>query len=254
MIIFDEKKYAENLLLNGYKNIKYISYDNIVLVKYWKYLGLQENEIRKKLKDFMIEFQEIYSSDISDNKIDRSIKIGMQYYLFTDITVNINDKEIELINTLETIELRKMMFILLLIWKFKGKPQRFKLNNVDLMKLSEVKVNNNTFWEYINKITETKMISLVAYDNKDYYTVNFDLDTGIESDNEILFSISNYSNPIYYYMNLIESDKYKNCEECGVMIKITSNNIKYCKDCWKVIEYNLKKEWDKTKRKIKSEV
>lgn len=254
MIIFDEKKYAENLLLNGYKNIKYISYDNIVLVKYWKYLGLQENEIRKKLKDFMIEFQEIYSSDISDNKIDRSIKIGMQYYLFTDITVNINNKEIELINTLETIELRKMMFILLLIWKFKGKPQRFKLNNVDLMKLSEVKVNNNTFWEYINKITETKMISLVAYDNKDYYTVNFDLDTGIESDNEILFSISNYSNPIYYYMNLIESDKYKNCEECGVMIKITSNNIKYCKDCWKVIEYNLKKEWDKTKRKIKSEV
>jgi len=254
LIIFDEKKYAENLLLNGYKNIKYISYDNIVLVKYWKYLGLQENEIRKKLKDFMIEFQEIYSSDISDNKIDRSIKIGMQYYLFTDITVNINNKEIELINTLETIELRKMMFILLLIWKFKGKPQRFKLNNVDLMKLSEVKVNNNTFWEYINKITETKMISLVAYDNKDYYTVNFDLDTGIESDNEILFSISNYSNPIYYYMNLIESDKYKNCEECGVMIKITSNNIKYCKDCWKVIEYNLKKEWDKTKRKIKSEV
>ena len=70
MIIFDEKKYAENLLLNGYKNIKYISYDNIVLVKYWKYLGVQENEIRKKLKDFMIEFQEIYSSDISDNNIN----------------------------------------------------------------------------------------------------------------------------------------------------------------------------------------
>jgi len=248
LIIFDEKKYAENLLLNGYKNIKYISYDNIVLVKYWKYLGLQENEIRKKLKDFMIEFQEIYSSDISDSKIDRSIKIGMQYYLYTDITVNINDKEIELINTLETMELRKMMFILLLVWKFKGKPQRFKLSNVDLMKLSEVKVNNNTFWEYINKITEIKMISLVAYDNKDYYTINFDLDDDV---NENVLSINNYSNPIYYYMNLIEPEKYKNCEECGVLIRLGNNRSKYCRDCWKVIERKLSKE---TSRKYRNKL
>jgi len=240
LIIFDEKKYAENLLLNGYKNVKYVGSDNIILVKYWKYLGLQENEIRIKLKNFMIDFQDLYSADISNSKVDSAIKIGMQYDLSTDIEIQIYKKEIELINTLQTIELRKMMFILLIIWKFRGRPKRFKVKNVDLLRLTEIKINNNVFWEYINEITKTKMLSLVGYDNKDYYAVNFDLE---DNENEIVFSINNYSNPIYYYLSLVEPDKYKNCVECGVKITLLNNKIKFCKECAKIIKNEQNKKY-----------
>ena len=64
MIIFDEKKYAENLLRNGYQNRKYINNDNIILVKYWKYKGFNKEKIRKKLKAFMEEYQNLFNSDI----------------------------------------------------------------------------------------------------------------------------------------------------------------------------------------------
>jgi len=254
LIVFDEKKYAENLLLNGYKNIKYICFDNIILVKYWKYLGLQEDEIKIKLKDFMIGFQELYSIDTSNSKIDNAIKIGMQYDLSTDIDVQINNKEIELINKLETIELRKMMFILLLVWKFRGKPKRFKLNNIDLLRLSEVKVNNNVFWDYINEITKSQMLSMIAYQNKDYYTINFDLESEDNIDNKVVFCINNFNNPIYYYMSLIEPEKYKTCEECRVVIKVISNNHKYCPICWKEHRKEQQKKWDRTKRNRKSDI
>jgi len=244
LIIFDEKKYAENLILNGYKNKKYINSDNIILVKYWKYVGLSEKQIQNNLKNFMNEFQELYSANIVENKVSRAMNIGMQYDLYTDIKITILDKELELINNLESLELRKLMFILLVVWKFKGKPQRFKINNIDLLRLSEVKVNNNVFWDYIYKITQTQMLSMVVYQNKDYYTVNMDLD------GEVILNIDNFNNPIYYYLNLIEPDKFKCCEECGELIKITSNRKKYCTTCWKEKEKLLKRDWKRNNIKV----
>ena len=241
MIIFDEKKYAENLIKNGYKNIKYIAMDNIILVKYWESLDLQEEEIRKKLRLFMVKFQELFNDNIIKYKLDSAMKVGMKYDLLTNIEVNITQNEIEQIQTLETIELQKMMFILLFVWKFKGSPKRFRISNTDLMNLSGVKVNGNTFWDNIHKITQTKMLAMVEYKNKSYYQVNIN-----ESGDKILH-INKFDNIIDYYMNIIEPDKYIRCE-CGVPFSPTNNRQKYCKICWEEREREL---WRNSKRKNK---
>lgn len=246
MIVFDELKYAEDILRNGYKNKENVNFDNIILVKYWKYRGFTENVIRKQLKLTMNEYQNLFNRDILDYKVNRAIRIGMKYDLLTNVTVEITDKEIDLINTLETIELRKIMFILLVIWKFKGMPKRFRVSNKDLMDLSGVKVNSDTFWNYIYQITQTKMLSMVEYKNKSYYRIHIDVD------GNLLFKISNYDNLINYYLRLIEPNKYKECEECGAVIKITSNRVKYCKRCWKEKQLEWQREsWDKNKDKYR---
>ncbi|MDD3292445.1 MAG: hypothetical protein WDA59_09825 [Methanofastidiosum sp.] len=241
MIVFDELRHAEDIINNGYRNKKYVNYDNIILVKYWKYKGIDENKIKKLLKNIMAEYQDLFNRNILDYKVKRAIRIGMMYDLLTGVTVDITDEEIELINSLDKIELRKMMFIFLVVWKFKGMPKRFKISNVDLMKLSEVHVHNNTFWDYIYQLTQSKMLSMVEYNNKSYYRVH--IDCGGNS----LIQIGNFDNLIYNYLNLFESDKFIRCEECDILIKATSNRRKYCDRCSKEKElekyskYNIKR-------------
>lgn len=62
------------------------------------------------------------------------------------------------------------------------------------------------------------------YKNKDYYVVN------IEQDGNVIIKIDNFENPINYYMNLLEPENYKSCEECGGLIKV-HNARKYCNFC-----------------------
>lgn len=236
MIIFDEKKYAEDLIKNGYKNIKYIAMDNIILVKYWKSLGFSEEENKNKLRMFMVKFQELFNDNIIKYKLDSAMKVGMKYDLLTDICVGITQKEIEQIQTLESVELQRMMFILLVVWRFKGSPKRFRVSNTDLMNLSGVKVNSNTFWDYIHQITKTNMLVMSEYKNKSYYQIN------IDESAYIVLHIDKFDNIIDYYMNIIEPEKYICCKKCGVPFSPTNNRQKYCKNCWKEKQLEWQRE------------
>jgi len=230
LIIFDEKKYAENLIKNGYKNEKYIVMDNIILVKYWKSIGLSENEVKNKLRIFMVKFQELFNDNIIKYKLNSAMKVGMKYDLLTDVCVGITSKEIEQIQILETIELQRMMFILLVVWRFKGSPKRFRISNTDLMNLSGVKVNGNTFWDNVHGITKSCLLSMVEYRNKSYYQIN------IEENWDIVLYIDKFDNVIDYYMSIIEPDKYIFCNKCGVPFLPTNNFQKYCRNCAKEVE------------------
>ena len=241
MIIFDEKKYAENLIKNGYKNEKYIVMDNIILVKYWKSIGLSEDEVKNKLRIFMVKFQELFNDNIMKYKLNSAMKVGMKYDLLTDVCVGITSKEIEQIQILETIELQRMMFILLVVWRFKGSPKRFRISNTDLMNLSGVKANSNVFWNYIHEITKTKILSMVEYRNKSYYQIN------IEENWEIILHIDKFDNIIDYYMSIVEPEKYMLCEKCDVPFSPTNNRQKYCKTCYKELHKEQDKEYQKNK-------
>ena len=242
MIIFDEKKYAEDIIANGYKNEKYITGDNIILVKYWKYKGLNEKEIKKKLNKLMDKFQYLYNSKILESKIKRAMNVGMKYELVTDKIVEIFDKEIELINQLETIEQRKMMFVLLVVWKFRG-AKSFRITNKDLMDLAKIKLYNKAFWDNIFLLTQSGMLSMKQYRNKDYYVVN------IKEEGKVVIKIGNYRNLIYYYLALSEPEKYNYCKQCSAPIKLTSNRKMYCRECWKEIRREQQREWDRINRK-----
>lgn len=237
MIIFDEKTYAENLIKNGYKNKKYISFDNIILVKYWKSIGLLENEIKDKLYGFMNEFENLFSSaNIVGSKVNKAIEVGMKYDLLTDIVVEITQGELNKINSLETLELRKMMFVFLVVWKFRGMPQRLKITNTDVLKLSKVKANNDAFWDYIFGITQSGMLSMIEYRSKSYYRIH------MESHGDVVLHIDKFEDLIDYYLSLVEPEKYIRCSECNIPIKASNNRQQYCSACAKEIRREYKTE------------
>ena len=243
MIIFDEKKYAENLIKNGYKDKTRIVLDNIILVKYWKYLGFSEDEIRKKLEDFMIDFKYMYNSDIVPYNVHKALKQGLKYPLVFDKIVNITQKEIDTINSIDDLELRKILFVLLVIWKFRDK-QKFMISNNNLKKLANVKCKNSVFWDYLHKLHDLGYLKAFVYKCKPYYKLY------IEEGGNVVLNIKNYDDIISYYLSIVYPEEYTYCAICDMPIKRTSNRRKYCSSCWKDVERKIKREtWHKYKDK-----
>ena len=85
-----------------------------------------------------------------------------------------------------------MMFIFLVVWKFKGKPERFRISNTDIIKLANVKVDNPKFWDCIYQLTQSELLSMVEYKAKSYYKVNFNS----SDDSEIVLTIDNFNNEV----------------------------------------------------------
>ena len=248
MIIFDEKKYAEDLIKNGYKDKTRIVLDNIILVKYWKYSGLSESEIKKKLEDFMIDFKHRYNSNIIPYHIRKALNQGLRYPLVFDKVVNITQKEIDIINSIDVLELRKVLFVLLVIWKFRDK-QKFMISNNNLKKLAKVKCKNSVFWDYLHRLHDLGCLKAFVYKCKPYYKLN------IEECGDIVLNIKNYDDIISYYLSMIYPDEYIYCSICGIPIKQTSNRRKYCSSCWKERERELRVTINKRyyeKNKIKT--
>ena len=190
----------------------------------------------------MVDFENLFSgANIISHKIKKAMDVGMKYDLLTDISVQITQGELDCINKLPSIETRKMMFVLLVVWKGRGNPKRFKISNTDLMKLSGVKTtSSDVFWNYIYQITQSNMLSMIEYKNKSYYTINLD-----ESGYTVL-DIKNFEYIIDYYLQTIEPDRYKYCENCNVPILITKPKRKYCYTCGKII--------NKTKTKYRMQI
>jgi hypothetical protein len=136
-MVFNELAYAEEILKNGYKNKKYISYDNIILVKYWKCKGLSEEKIKENLRKFMSDFQELFDDNIINYKIHKAITIGMMFDLEVNKEIYVYQGELDAINSIENEDIRKILFILLVVWKYKG-CHKFRMTNKDILKLAGV--------------------------------------------------------------------------------------------------------------------
>jgi len=240
MLIFDEKKYAENLIKHGYKDKTHIVLDNIILVKYWKYLGFSEDDIKKKLEDFMIDFKYMYNSDIVPYNVHKALKQGSKYPLVFDKIVNITQKEINTINSIDDLELKKILFVLLVIWKFRDK-QKFMISNNNLKKLANVKCKNSVFWDYLHKLHDLGYLKAFVYKCKPYYKLY------IEEGGNVVLSIKNYDNIISYYLSIVYPEEYTYCAICDIPIKQTSNRRKYCSSCWKKRHQELKNKWKREK-------
>lgn len=246
MIIFDELEHAEYIIENGYRNKKYVNYDNKILVRYWLYKGVSEPQIRKMLRKKMVEYGEVFNRNLLEKKIDRAIKAGVRVELKTGTVVEITDKEIEQINGLEDIRLRKMLFILLVVWKADGEQRRFNISNRDLMNLSGVRVRGDVFLDYIHQIKLSGLLSMEVYKNRSHYVLHFD------GGGKPVIKIDKFRNLVCHYFSVMEPEKYMKCEGCGVVIRITSNNRKYCKKCWQEKNLELKRDWKREYDKSRS--
>jgi len=164
MIIFNEKKYAEELLEKGF--IDYISWsDLLILAKYFRSLGQNNSQIKKSIVVFYEEFSH-YNEKIVGEKVDNAIKKSKKYCLRISTSVEITKKEVESIRSIKNYKLEKICFIMLVLSRankiaYNSSSSRYYLsmNFAEILEMASVRSDKNGRKNLKYKLNNMNMIS-----------------------------------------------------------------------------------------------
>lgn len=245
MLIFDEKKYAKNLLKKKeFQTYRQKDIERYILIRYLASEGMSSDDIRKELEKFPFigcEYLDKKDTDIIYNKIiDRALSCS----LVTGIEINVYKSEIDIINSVEDENARNLLFTLLVYYKWAINQSYLyfysKHNDVKM-----VMTNDLDIWKYANimklRVAEryklcNQLILKNLYVEDNFKSNNYFYLPFLVEDGEIAFTINNYDNILGELYIYNDPEHYKRCSECGVVIKKTRSPKKYCDSCAKEIK------------------
>lgn len=223
MIIFDEKKYAENMLKKGFMTNHKNVYELLILSKYYYAEGLQHDEVKSKVVEFCEKQVDFFSIEEWYKIINKTVDIAKKSKFTTGVKVEIKKNELDIIQQLEKLNEQKLAFVMLVLYKFYG-CRKFEVSIEDLYRLCKLNINSKSKLELLQSLTSKELIDINMGSKR---WVKF-----AEKDGETIIHISDFDDFIFEYLKYIGEGKYGNCEACGKIIKYY-NTKKYCKECSK---------------------
>ena len=227
MIIFDEVKYAENIMRNGCSK-KYILVDFKILAKYFlQYKNYTEEKTLEEMLVILREKQSIIPINFLPSKIQASIKYAKNELLKESTAVPISNAEMEKIDELPDY-LRELAFIYLFLMKWNKENDGFFIDKSDLKKLlKKTNITNSKLNIYDGELERLGFINFIDYRRKEKIVVNI-----LEDDAQILFNIEDFDNAILYYRKY-HGKNVIDCVDCNSLVEVRGNRQKYCKECAK---------------------
>ncbi|MGM9988414.1 MAG: hypothetical protein ACI35O_14455 [Bacillaceae bacterium] len=247
MIIFDEKKHAEELLKKGFKSSHKQINDLKILGKYYFAKELNEDKVKKKL----IEFAEEHIPQFNINEwykiINNTVYSAKNGKFITGKIVEITESELETIQQLAKLNEQKVAFVMLVLYKFYD-HRKFEINIEELYRLCKVtSINSQTKLKILQNLTSKGLIDI---NMKGERWVTF-----VNNDSQVKVKIIDFDDFIFEYLYLLCEDEFLKCDTCQKVVKKTSNSRKYCKSCFQLHKKERKKEVNKryyNKNKIKT--
>jgi hypothetical protein len=234
MRIFNELKEAEWLLEHGFRR-GFNKSEILLIAKYYRYIGLEENEISNKTFEFCKKFALGYNSILDDPVIEQQIKKSKQYKIRIPIDINITENELKIIKELHNYRHEKFLFTMLVLAKYE---KLTNVSNKDILK-ENYYVNQKPITIYRLSHTSKKKnedIKHILYKKgliedcsdimKNDNNINFLLKfTTMNDSSKNIITITNIDDIIQFYPFY--------CEVCGKNIDKNSNSHKLCKECFK---------------------
>lgn len=216
-----------------------------IIARYLHSIGYKTNEISKRLEDYIITVDENASLPKWQHTIDRYASTADKYSLVEIDSVPITEAELATIDTIDSKPLKRLAFSLLCVAKFfnmcnprnsnwtnKSDKEIFKLANIQTSTLRQSLMMN-----------DLRALGLIGYSKLvDNINVNVKF---INDDSKVVLHISDFRNLGYQYLKYTGSTDYVECESCGLIMRKTSNRLKYCPDC--AIEINRAKSAERWK-------
>ena len=239
MIIFDEKDYAQRIINSGhYQTLQHQGRERKALARYLKYdMGYNDYEIKQKVSEIKSKRKEKYDSDIWDATMNRVIETYDNADYIKDYKVGISQAEIDTILDQPTTELRNLLFVLTVYFKWarntreylcmRGTDTWVKEADLDCCKLAGLSKLRKAERIQLFNILYHKGVYKSDYIRKyhDIFTLPFIDDKTpvivIQDFNEILAYLEQYLNP----------DSCTHCEVCGALIHKSAHNRVRCKWC-----------------------
>jgi len=235
-LIFNELKYAENLLTEHNEKIKVA--DLFILAKYFRHLGKNNSQIKKDLIDYCLQHDSSFNVDLSSKMINSVLNKSKKYQLRIVESVLVTQKEIEKIKTLNDYKCEKILFTMLVLSLVKGEKPDGKNYYVNesfyrVVKLAKIATINKAERNALMfKINSSGLAVATLYGS---FKVNF-VDREDKTNSIIVDDFDNIGNFYHIYC------------ECGNMIEKNSYKKSICSKCYKEERKRMKNEYIKNVR------
>lgn len=254
MLIFDEKKYAENIVTSKrYETVKTQGRERCIIVRYLTSLNYSLEDIKKVLFEIPMSGGKYLSESDKDTIFNKIIAKANEYEFVTNRKVLIYKSELDIINSVEDSRARDLLFIYLVYYKWASTVPHLqfysKKNNVMM-----VVENNNDTWKLagLSKLRVGERYRLCnslfnagLYKIDNFKAYNYIYIPFAVNDGEVVIEITNFDNLLGELYILENPNDYKRCDVCGCVIKKTRSRKKYCANC--AYKENLRKTNERKK-------
>lgn len=233
--IFNEKQHIENQIDQKYVNENNPTYTIKNLARYNHYiLGLNKTENYNAIHEYMKANCSIYT-EVGYNKAINSCIRDVKKRPFANIdNIIITTQELEQIKQLNDDRKEKLAFVLLADAKYCNKLNNINANvawvtTSDLYKLARVTMPYADRAMFLSFLYDEQFVEINC--NPKFTGYNLLYVSKDQHDVGITLTELNYKELAFTYMNW-KYGGYKECAECGRLIKIRKNT-QYCKECSK---------------------
>lgn len=252
---YKEKKYAEEILSNGFIS-KYVPSELKILAKYYRSQGNDEVQIKDLLKQFCDAKLKGYNEAVHFKIINSAVKFAMndKNKLVQIDEIEITNKELEAINEMDIChDYKRVVFTLLVLNKlnkkfleirdgelksdehyFGGHSNYRELVSVAKITFNKTKKSNvKNIHDLIHILDEKEIVEITNNGN-----IKLLFMYGIEENGDAVFTVDDYMVIGLYYDLHYGANRVKKCEtkDCNTLIKSTGKNQKYCENCGDAIE------------------
>jgi hypothetical protein len=232
-IIFDQLKYIENFLKNGFVGYPKRNDLNLLAI-YYREQGLGDIRIRKSLLEFCQRFNPDYNEVLRANDLDTAVRQSADRSLKICNHIVITESEMEKIRSVQNYKYQKILFAMLAISKglnpdynrTDGKSY-VNVNFGEIMRFAKVYAGRIEKAKIKHDLFLLGMLDAVGPNTK--YFCN-------GKDNFVLFFRDDDSPASVEILdpNVLVSYFPFFCNICGKAIQRTGSRQKMCKECWDI--------------------
>lgn len=236
-VVLNEVKQAEHIIEKGEVGNKPTS-TLFLLGKYYRVKeNLDKEHTFNKLNEFMENNYKNYNSALWEDIIEDISKKANKYPLREIDSIGITQQELDEIYEINNLKYQKLLFTMLCYAKLynlisENNNGWINADIKEIFRVARVSVKHrNDKFLYLNDLERTGLISFSSKNDNLNIRVNF-----VDMNGEEVFSISDFRELGYEYLNYIGNGKFIRCTECNRLVKKKSKHdysTKYCTECAK---------------------
>ena len=204
------------------------------VAKYYISRGSSKTETRKLLEDFLRQCDPVASIPKWSNMIDYSISKAMKYGIIEIDSIEVTDRELDRINSLEGRPVKRLAFTLLCLAKYwdtvNPKGDHWVINkDTEIMKLANI---NTSLRRQSAMFSELNKLGMIQFSRK---IDNTSIRVCFIEDGKTEMKLCDFRDLGYQYL-MHMGEPYYACESCGLIMKKKSDSkvgrkSKYCPEC-----------------------
>lgn len=201
------------------------------VAKYYCSLGYNCKDMRRLLEDFVLRCEPSTNVFRWNSAISWCVANADKYPLIDIDGVKVTSKEIGEVKKAGGVLLQRLLFTLICLAKYGNAVNPNNKNWVntpprDIFSLADIKVNLNRQSLMINDLWKKGCLEYSRIvDN-----INLNVKVIDEDPKDEALFVTDFRSLGNQYMKFIGND-YMECQNCGIVVKRTSNRQKYCPSC-----------------------